>query len=293
MCKCFEGIKSLNFQISLDICGMISAEGEKVMFPYDKINEPHTINPLSTGGQVEVWLKDVERVMRKSVAQTLDVALVDYAGAERTKWILEWPGQIVLCVTQLIWTKHVTEAIQQHGVSGIKSEVSVCNAQIDAIVRLVRGKLTKLERKTISPLVVLDVHARDVLLDLVHERVQSVSDFGWQSQLRYYYNADGQSAVTAEAETVEAKIINASRLYGNEYLGNSMRLVITPLTDRCYRTLMGAVHLNFGGAPEGPAGTGKTETVKDLGKAVAIQCVVYNCSDSLDFRAMGKKLHLI
>lgn len=76
--------------------------------------------------------------------------------------------------------------------------------------------------------------ARDLVQSFDEMGVQSVNDFNWLSQLRYYFNG----------ETITVQMITTELPYGYEYLGNSGRLVITPLTDRCYR-LVQAVRTRF------------------------------------------------
>ncbi|KAL4710830.1 hypothetical protein ACJJTC_016114 [Scirpophaga incertulas] len=274
--KCFEGIYTLEFNVNGEIVAMASSEGEVV-----KLSA--TIQPADAKGMVERWLQQLEQQMAASVRDWLAAGCGAYGAPSepgerretRAAWALRWPGQVAQAAACLHYTAETTAAIAE---GALPELVELSTQQINQLVHLSQGELSACHRITVEALVVLDVHGRSVLEELVSRGVSDVMDFQWTSQFRYYWRG----------ERVTCAMVTTELDYGCEYLGNTPRLVATPLTDRCFRTLMSALKLNLGGAPEGPAGTGKTETTKDLAKAVAKKCVVFNCSDGLDYVSLGK-----
>jgi dynein heavy chain len=167
----------------------------------------------------------------------------------------------------------------------VKKYLEMCNERLGALINLVLGKLQKSDRSKIIALITMDVHARDVVQKLVkdpangNKPAEGPGSFLWQQQLRFYWQQ--------ETKDTNIRITDYRTKYSYEYVGNTGRLVITPLTDRCYITLTMALRLMLGGAPAGPAGTGKTETTKDLARALALPCYVFNCSDQMNFQTLG------
>ncbi len=277
--KCIDAMAAIDFtevKNSKEMVSMRSPEGEKVAFSDSVFAE----------GNVEFWMGSIENMMRKTLKDQMKKCLQEYPpdGLDRKSWMFAFPAQCVMTVDQIMWTKCCTEAIESihsgANPDGLKKFYDFCILQINKMVDVVRGQLTKLQQFIVETLIVLDVHGREVVKGLIKSGVTSTTDFDWQRQLRYFWEMPEDNCFARQTKTrIE---------YSYEYVGNSGRLVITPLTDKCYMTLTGALHLSYGGNPQGPAGTGKTETVKDLSKAIGVQCVVFNCSEALDYKFMGR-----
>ncbi|KAJ9574124.1 hypothetical protein L9F63_008538, partial [Diploptera punctata] len=256
--------------------GMFSADGEYVEFS-------HSV-PLE--GPVEIWLCKVESVMRVTLRDQLKLCRVALRKnlTKRDKWIKDWPGQLCITSSQEKWTTDCTRTLVHCKALESKKPMRKLrkkqNQVLNKFSEAVRGSLTKIQRLKVVAIVTIEIHARDVVDKMYKIGCMDASAFEWLSQLRFYWDRDIDDCIVRQTNTYF--------VYGYEYLGNSGRLVITPLTDRCYITLTTALHLHRGGSPQGPAGTGKTETVKDLGKGLGGYVIVVNCSEGLDYKSMGK-----
>ena len=257
---------------------MNAKDGETVKFGHD----------FKMNGAVENWLNKLTNFMQLTLRNVTENALKEASNWDvdnlREEWLFSFPGQIALLACQVLWTEETTGALEEYEngqEDAVKKYLSTCVARLESLIKLVQGDLKKGDRTKIIVLITIDVHSRDVVEGLIAKRVDNVVDFAWQSQLKFYW-------IQEKGERdVSVRICDFKTSYSFEYVGNIARLVITPLTDRCYVTLTTALRLYLGGAPAGPAGTGKTETTKDLARALGLPCYVFNCSDQMNYQTMA------
>ena len=271
--KMFDNCQALSFKRQDKfVGGMRSPEGESYEF--------RTLT--STDGPVEFWMTDVVKEMVVSLRAIMKEGIFHYPKMSRLKWIDENLGMVVNGASKLWWTWQVEDGfkkVQKGEKYAIKNLLTQLTKQLNDLVYETRKDLGKAQRKKVNTLIIIDVHARDIVDSFVRDSILDEREFAWESQLRFY--------LIRNEDDLFARQCTYKTAFGYEYMGLNGRLVITPLTDRCYMTLTQALSFRLGGAPAGPAGTGKTETTKDLAKAMTLYCVVFNCGDGLDYKAMA------
>lgn len=234
-------------------------------------------------GNIEDWMSRIEAEMKRSLKDIVRFAAVDCQSQDISTFISHYCAQVCLLGLQMQWTQDVQDAISRAKAEKqamVSAQRKITDLMKELCVMTTDDTLTKRDRTNIETLITIQVHQKDVFDDIVKKKVRDPGDFLWQQQARFYWQLDENNCFMCVCEQRFE--------YCYEFLGCEDRLVITPLTDRCYITLTQALGMCKGGAPAGPAGTGKTETTKDLARAMGKYCVVTNCGPEMDFRATGK-----
>lgn len=281
--KMFAGLSGLIMDQDLTITGFTSKEGEEVrlkkhisLLKIPKIND---------------WLAALENNMKSSLAEYLSEAVIMFQSLcngpdiERTsfnEYLSQFPAQIVVLGAQVAWSTSVESALNLGG-DNLDALHQTHVRILELLATTVLTDLDHLTRKKCEHLITEFVHQRDVLGRLMKARASMPTHHLWLLQMRYVYKPEGDFI-----DRLQVKMANADLKYGFEYLGVPERLVRTPLTDRCFLTLTQAIAQRLGGSPYGPAGTGKTESVKALGLQLGRFTLVFCCDDTFDFQAMGR-----
>ncbi|KAK5965130.1 hypothetical protein GCK32_004027, partial [Trichostrongylus colubriformis] len=282
--KMFAGVTAIDVgEEDRIITALHSREGERV----DLVQPVHTKDV-----RINDWLKALEAEMKHTLARLLGQSLAHFSKLDidtvtpdqYMEWLDKYPAQVI-GLTAEIWWSNQMEIVLSDG-KNVESVEQAVSATLSLLADSVLKDQPAIRRKKIEALITEFVHKRDACRRLAAEDVKSQTDFGWLQCMRFYFDPKQPDA----SRCCVVKIANAQFHYGFEYLGIQERLVRTPLTDRCYLTMTQALHSRLGGSPFGPAGTGKTESVKALGHQLGRFVLVFNCDETFDFQAMGRIL---
>ena len=285
--KMFAGIQSVvarSEDEGASIEAFSSKEGEDIRL----------LKPISLAEtpKIKEWLSLLESGMKLALADQLLQAIEQLRAvysvgseidAERfLSWIDCFPAQVVLLALQISWTDATETCLV--GKSTLQPVLDHALHGLDLLADAVLTDMPAIQRAKCEGLITELVHQRDVLRSLSTSNIDDSESFEWLQHLRFYLDATASNPV----DSVIVRMAGAEFRYGFEYLGATDRLVQTPLTDRCYLTLTQALAQNLGGSPFGPAGTGKTESVKALGQQLGRFVLVFCCDETFDFQAVGR-----
>ncbi|KAJ5828908.1 uncharacterized protein N7525_007161 [Penicillium rubens] len=281
--KMFAGMSGLVMDDDNNIVAFTSKEGEEVRLKKE-------VNLLKTP-RINDWLSALETSMKLTLAELLGEAVEQFgvlyhsSDVDRTAFsdfLSNYPAQIVVLASQVTWTNAVQHSLEEGGTTLPAlhgSEVRI----LELLAATVLGELDPITRKKCEHMITEFVHQRDCISKLISLNATTPTHYHWLLQMRYVFNNSVDFL-----ERLYVHMANAKLAYGFEYLGVPERLVRTPLTDRCFLTLTQALCQRLGGSPYGPAGTGKTESVKALGLQLGRFTLVFCCDDTFDFQAMGR-----
>lgn len=236
--------------------------------------------------KINDWLRLVEAEMRKTLAEMLAQSIQEcqkFKGGKidanaYMQWLDRFPAQIINLSAQIAWSEDVEGNLAQNKVPdfALQTVAGTLNFLADSVLQ----EQPPLRRKKLEHLITEYVHKRDVTREMKNKNVTSNKSFEWLKHMRFYFDP----RQTEVLHQLSIQMANAKFNYGFEYLGVQDKLVQTPLTDRCYLTMTQALESRLGGSPFGPAGTGKTESVKALGNQLGRFVLVFNCDETFDFQ---------
>ena len=186
-------------------------------------------------GAVEDWLNGLVDVMRDSLREVLKRSKesADTWGVDNPRhlWVFDFCAQMVVTTSQIMWTEEVMQAFDllNANENAMRECLTKQNGQLEEEIKLVQGELSWADRIKVITLITIDVHSRDTTQGLIDQRVENPTQFQWLSQLRYFWEDKQMQCIM--------RVCDAEFQYSFEFIGNPGRLVITPLTDRCYITL--------------------------------------------------------
>ncbi|EFN74153.1 Dynein heavy chain 7, axonemal [Camponotus floridanus] len=264
--KCFAGIKQLKFNQFNCIRKIIGHYGEML-----RLND-NIFVPVDTKCE-EQWLIQLEEEMRDAVRENIRQYHLLIDGDSTFIPSDNFPSMAIVCGLQLHWTFSVEKYLAPLNITMLNSLCTTYTDWITSLVNELKKNLTRRCRNLLMSSIIITLAHKEVIRLLLDRNITKQTDFEWIAQLRYYCND----------KIVEISVFDTKIEYGYEYNYCRQNIVNTPLTDRCFRTILQAYRYHFYSGILGSTSSGKTETIRSLTKALAKLFYIVNCNNSISY----------